>query len=229
MRVLGSQAEMMGRRNTGPAESRVFVYSFLGAFVFEVGLVAALVLWPHSRAHVVRPATIAVRMVTLPAVLTLKPVVKPAVVHKREPKPLLSKSPVHEAIPRPPKTKVAAKPTAVSKSQKAVPALAPSPSPQLIATLMSRYVGLVRPMIQSRLHVPSLLKAMGLTGRAIVEFRLSPQGRLLWAKVVAPSGIEAVNSAALAAVVGGHYPPFLKRMPKKNTTFEITVHISGNG
>ncbi len=231
-------------------EPRVFGYALAGAFVLEVALVALVALWPHSVPRTVRPSSIAVQMVTLPRPVPPqpkprpRPVVPPPVVHKIPPKPIVTRAPAHEVVPPPIKPKVVPKtvpvvpahrPRPVAHPHKAVPlkahkpAPAPSPSPRLLASLMSRYVGLVRPMIQGHLHVPAMLKAMGLSGRSTIEFRLSPSGRLLWAKVLVPSHIQAVNGAALAAVERGHFPPFLKRMPRRDTTFEITVHISGDG
>lgn len=251
MSVLGWQMTAGGTARVKEKESRVFAVSLVAAFFVEVGLIAAVALWPHSRPHFVKPSSIAVQMVTLPPRIAPKPkpqprpVVRPPLVHKLPPKPLITHAPTPYKVPAPPpKPKVVPKTVPIPKPQKPVPVVkampvakpekvapapAPSPSPQLLASLMSRYVGLVRPMIQEHLRVPAMLKAMGLSGHATIEFRLSPQGTLLWARVLVPSRIRAVNDAALRAVKRGGYPPFLKRMPKKDTTFEITVHISGNG
>ncbi len=245
MSVLGWPA---GNERGDDGNSRAFPYALAGAFVLEVGLVAAVALWPHSKPHVVRLSSIAVQMVTLPqpvpAQPRARPVIPPPLVHKIPPKPIVTKAPVHEVVPPPVKPKLVPKsvrvmpphrPMPVVRPHKVAPvkshklAPAPDPSPQLLASLMSRYVGLVRPVIQGHLHVPPMLKAMGLSGRSTIEFRLSPLGHLLWAKILVPSRIGAVNGAALAAVERSHYPPFLKRMPKRDTTFEITVHISGDG
>lgn len=245
MSVLGWPA---GNERADGEESRTFSYALASAFVLEVALVAIVAFWPHSKPRVVRPSSIAVQMVMLPKPVPPqprpRPMTPPPVVQKTLPKPMVTKARVHEVVPRPVKPKVLPKrvpvvpphrPMPIVRPQKVVPlksqkpVAAPNPSPQRTASLMSRYVGLVRPMIQGRLHVPAMLKAMGLSGRSTIEFRLSPRGRLLWAKVLVPSRIRAVNGAALAAVEGSHYPPFLKHMPKRNTTFEIAVHISGDG
>ncbi len=249
MSVLG-WAGAPSRAGDDEEGSRVFGYALAGAFALEVGLVALVALWPRSVPRTVRPSSIAVQMVTLPRPVPPRPkprprpVVPPPVARKMPPKPIVTKAPVREVVPAPVKPRLVRKtlpvvpphrPQPVAKPRKAAPAKphepasAPRPSPQRIASLMSRYVGLVRPMIQGRLRVPSMLKAMGLSGHSTIEFRLSPRGRLLWAKVLVPSHIRAVNAAALAAVEGGRYPPFLRRMPKRDTTFEITVHISGDG
>lgn len=249
--ILGWQMATAETVRIREKESRVFAVSLVAAFCVEAGLVAAVALWPHSRPHFVKPSSIAVHMVTLPRPLAPqpkpqpKPVVQPPLVHKLPPKPLVTHAPTPYKVPaaplkpkvvpktvpvpRPEKPVPVVKAVPVAKPQKVVPAPAPSPSPQLLASLMSRYVGLVRPMIQEHLRVPTMLKAMGLSGHATIEFRLSPEGVVLWARVLMPSRIRAVNSAALRAVKRSAYPPFLKRMPKRDTTFEIAVHISGNG
>ena len=90
---------------------------------------------------------------------------------------------------------------------------------------MGRYVGMVRPIIQQSLRVPAELRAMGLSGKATVEFEISPSGQLLWAKIIKRSPLGAVNRAALAAVKDGGFPPFLKKMPKQNTVFQIDVEV----
>ncbi len=231
-------------------DSRVFKYALAGAFVLEITLVALVASWPHSVARTVRPSAIAVQMVTLPKPVAPRPkprprpIAPPPVTHKIPPRPIVTRAPAREVVPSPVKPKVVLKSIPVIPLHRPTPAVSPpkampvkvhkpapisSPSLQRIASLMSRYVGLVRPMIQRHLHVPAMLKAMGLSGHSTIEFRLSPGGRLLWAKVLVPSRVRAVNGAALAAVERGHYPPFLKRMPKRDTTFEVTVHISGDG
>lgn len=237
MAVLGWQMQGPMKKTARVDESRVFGLALLAGALLEAGLVAAVAFWPHSEPHTVRPSSIAVQMVTLPTPIPKpvpkpkpRPVVKAHIVPKVEPKPLLVKVPAHTVVPAPPpKPHVVHKVVPPVKPHKPRPAPPPSPSPQVMASLMSRYVGLVRPMIQDHLRVPAMLRAMGLSGHAVIEFRLSPAGRLLWARVLVPSRIHAVDSAALAAVKGSQYPRFLKHMPKRDTTFEITVHISGNG
>ncbi|WP_298137310.1 TonB family protein [Acidiferrobacter sp.] len=212
-------------------ESRVFAYALAGALVLQAALVATVAFWPYRKPQTVLPSSIAVEMVTLPRPAPSAPKPRPRpvvpVVHKVEPKPLVTKERAREVVPPRVRSKVAPRSMPITKPRKTVPAA--SPSPQMIASLMSRYVGLVRPMIEGHLRVPALLKAMGMSGHSTIEFRLSPRGRLLWAKVLVPSRIRAVNAAALAAVEGSHYPQFLRHMPRRDTTFEITVHISGDG
>ncbi|MBU2855798.1 energy transducer TonB [Acidithiobacillus ferrooxidans] len=227
-------------------KERHFKYAVGGAVSVEVLLVLGLVWYGHIRPPVnaVKPKehVIAVQMVTLP-----QPPAK--VVPKPLPKPVPPKPVVHHVTPPPPRphpkvvippkpaptppVKTATPPTPTPKSvvtPAPKPLVTPPPAPppmsaEQAASLMGRYVGLLRPMIQQNLHVPAELRAMGMSGKATVEFEISPTGQLLWAKIIRPSPLSAVNRAALAAVKDGGFPPFLKKMPKQNTVFQIDVEV----
>lgn len=226
-------------------KERHFKYAVGGAVVVEALLVLGLIWYGHSTPPVkaVKPKehVIAVQMVTLP-----QPT--PKVVPKPLPKPVPPKPVVHHVPPPPPRPhpkvvippKPASTPPAPPVKQvtppKPVPMPAPKPvvtpppapppmSAQQTASMMGRYVGMVRPIIQQSLRVPAELRAMGLSGKATVEFEISPSGQLLWAKIIKPSPLGAVNRAALAAIQKGGFPPFLKKMPKQNTVFQIDVKV----
>ena len=226
-------------------KERHFKYAVGGAVVVEALLVLGLIWYGHSMPPVkaVKPKehVIAVQMVTLP-----QP--SPKVVPKPLPKPVPPKPVVHHVPPPPPRPhpkvvippKPASTPPAPPVKQvtppKPVPMPAPKPvvtpppapppmSAQQTASMMGRYVGMVRPIIQQSLRVPAELRAMGLSGKATVEFEISPSGQLLWAKIIKPSPLGAVNRAALAAIQKGGFPPFLKKMPKQNTVFQIDVKV----
>ncbi|BBF65783.1 energy transducer TonB [Acidithiobacillus sp. 'AMD consortium'] len=227
-------------------KERHFKYAVGGAVVVEALLVLGLIWYGHSTPPVkaVKPKehVIAVQMVTLP-----QP--SPKVVPKPLPKPVPPKPVVHHVPPPPPRPhpkvvippkQPAPTPPAPPVKQvtppKPVPMPAPKPvvtpppapppmSAQQTASMMGRYVGMVRPIIQQSLRVPAELRAMGLSGKATVEFEISPSGQLLWAKIIKPSPLGAVNRAALAAIQKGGFPPFLKKMPKQNTVFQIDVKV----
>lgn len=155
---------------------------------------------------------------------------RPHPVRKTAPTPLFAKTPAPQApVFTPPLTSSKTVPPSPSLPPTPSPQEAASASPQEATSAMDRYVGILRPIIQEHLRVPEELRAMAISGNAIVDFRLTPSGHVLWARVVRPSGIGAVNRAALAAVRAGNYPPFLKHMPHQDKTFEIDVHVSGRG
>ncbi|MFA7495681.1 MAG: energy transducer TonB [Acidithiobacillus sp.] len=225
-----------------------FKYALGGAVAVEVLLVLGLV-WYGSKTPpppTLKPKehVIAVQMVTLPPPppkvipkpkpVPPKPVVQhfkpppprphPKVVIPPKPAPTPPAPPVKAVTPPAPKP-VPVPPVPPRPVVKAAPPAPPPLSAAQTASLMGRYVGLLRPMIQQNLHVPAELRAMGLKGKATVQFEVSPTGQVLWAKVIVPSPLGAVNRAALAAVESGSFPPFLKKMPKQNTIFQIPVEV----
>ncbi|MDD5375168.1 MAG: energy transducer TonB [Acidithiobacillus sp.] len=227
-------------------KERHFKYAVGGAVVVEVLLVLGLIWYGHITPPVkaVKPKehVIAVQMVTLP-----QP--SPKVVPKPLSKPVPPKPVVHHVPPPPPRphpkvvippkpaptppappVKQVTPPKPVPPMPAPKPVVTPPPAPppmsaQQTASMMGRYVGMVRPIIQQSLRVPTELRAMGLSGKATVEFEISPSGQLLWVKIIKPSPLGAVNRAALAAIQKGGFPPFLKKMPKQNTVFQIDVKV----
>ena len=226
------------------AGGRRFGLALLAGVLVEVLLVGGLVWYGESHpSHAVPPPkkqVMAVQLVTLPPPpkpIPPKPVVKPT-----PPKPVIHHTPPPPAphpkmvvpprpIPTPPAPPVKAtpppKPVPVPK-----PVTPPSPPPPLSAAekadLMGQYVATLRPIIQGQLHVPAELRAMGMSGTATIEFEVSPTGQVLWARVIKPSPLGAVNRAALAAIKSGNFPPFLKKMPKQNTIFEIPIEVGAD-
>lgn len=74
--------------------------------------------------------------------------------------------------------------------------------------------------------MPPRVTALGLSGKALVAFELTPTGRLLWVRIVRSSGIGLVNRAALAAVRSRRYPPFTKTMPHHALVFRVRVGLN---
>ena len=235
---------------TPEPKDRQFKFALGGAVAVEVLLILGMVWFGKSTPPVksVKPKqhVMAVQMVTLPQpqpkVMPPKPLPKPVppkpLVHQvtpppprphpkvaipPKPAPVLPASPVKTATPRMPASKPV--PAPVPKPVATTLSTPPPMSPQQTASLMGRYVGMLRPMIQQNLHVPAALRAMGLSGKATIEFEISPAGKLIWEKVIIPSPLSAVNRAALTAVQEGGFPPFLKKMPKQNTIFQIDVEV----
>ena len=228
-----------------------FKYALSAAVAVEIMLVLGLVWYGQAtpKPPVIKPKehVIAVQVVSLPppppeVIPQPKPVPpKPIVQHITPPPPRphprvvippkpLPTPPVKTVTPPAPKpVPVPPVPPAPPKPVVTPPPPAPPPlSAAQTASLMGRYVGLLRPMIQQNLHVPAELKAMGLKGKATVQFEVSPSGKVLWAKIIDPSPLSAVNRAALAAVESGSFPPFLKKMPKQNTIFQIPVEVGAS-
>lgn len=95
------------------------------------------------------------------------------------------------------------------------------------ASAVTLYAALVRARVQENLRVPETIRLMGLSGRTEVAFELQPDGDLLWARIARSCGVNAVDRVALRTVRTTEYPPFIKNMPREDTTFDVEVHISG--
>lgn len=106
---------------------------------------------------------------------------------------------------------------------------APPPTPAEIHSALAHYAGIMRSVILGNLVVPDSLRNLGASGTATVEFRVAPDGRILWVKLLRGSDYAAVNRAASTAVKISHFPGFLAKMPQHPITFVIPVRVSGAG
>ncbi len=209
-----------------------FLRAALAAIILE-GLVLAawLIVMPahapktlglHRRPMAVHFVTLPAppRAVSKPPRPVVHPKPHPAPRPKRRP-PIVHRRPV--PLPAPVKT-LPPPPRPVSRAP--TPPPPPPPSPATAAQAVDRYAVMLRTRIQSGLVVPRRVTALGLSGKALVAFELTPEGRLIWVRIVRSSGIGLVNRAALAAVRSRHYPPFTKSMPHHPTVFRVRVGLN---
>ncbi len=106
------------------------------------------------------------------------------------------------------------------------PSASHPPAAQGAINPLALYTAILRQQVRAALVVPSIAREMGLRGRTLVEFRLRPDGQMLWARVVRSSGSGILDHAALKAVRGADFPPFEPRMTRVNTTFALWVHLN---
>ena len=159
-------------------------------------------------------------------------------------------APVQHAPPRhaPPRTKPRVVPKQavpkVAQPSKAppLPTLAPppplaAPTPTPVAappavpaavrmSAIGRYAATVRGLIQAQVRVPQTVRALRLRGRALVAFRLAPDGHLLWARLVRSSGLGPIDRAALREVRERQYPHFSSKMPHHPLNFSVVVDMN---
>ena len=144
---------------------------------------------------------------------------KPVVQHVPAPKPLMAKTPLPTAPVVPPSPPVTTPPP---------PPPPPAPSMAAREAAIDQYAGMVRARVQADAHVPEAVRLMHLSGTAVITFRLTPSGQLLWAKIAQSSGVRPIDKAALKSVEEGAYPPFTKNMPKHASNFNVEVHLSSH-
>lgn len=217
----------------GRDDNRRFRRALICAALLEAaGLVAVLSL--HSVYHQpppesTQPAPIRVRIVSLPPVVVApprRPEPKPKphpmprqVLPRPAPRP---RKPQHRPLPAHAPTVHAPPPSPLPP----MPVTAPMPvAPEVRSHATDRYAARLRAIIQAHVHLPAIVRALHLRGRAIVAFRLTPDGSLLWAHIVRSSGVRPIDIASVAEVHALSYPPFTSRMPKRPLTFTVAVHM----
>ena len=146
-----------------------------------------------------------------------RPIPHPVVHHPLPPKPLLAKTPAPQTpVYTPPVTPPAPPPP-------------PAPSPAARQSAIDTYAAMLRARVQANAHVPGSVRMMHVGGTAVISFRLTPSGHLLSAHIAQSSGIGAINRAALKTVEETSFPPFTKKMPKRDMAFDVRVHLSAHG
>jgi len=222
-----------------------FGRAFLVALAVEIALFAAFTLAPRP-APTVAPATVQLKIVAPPApVAAVKPP-PPVPTPPLPPPPPVPTPPMPVAppLPIPPPPPLPNHPTehrvirhqVYTPPQPAQPppppdaplateTKAPPPTPQVNPTAMARYTGTLRAIVLSNLIVPAQLSVSGLSGDCVLRFTLSPDGEILSAQVVTPSGLAVVNEAALNALRASRFPAFIAGMPTTDHSFTLPVHV----
>lgn len=88
------------------------------------------------------------------------------------------------------------------------------------------YSAILREQVRAALVVPAIARQMGLSGKTLVLFRLKPDGQMLWARILRTSGSGILDRAAIRAFHQADFPPFVPRMRRVDTTFELWVHLN---
>ncbi|HET9148698.1 MAG TPA: energy transducer TonB [Acetobacteraceae bacterium] len=130
-----------------------------------------------------------------------KPVPKPIIHH---PVPVKTKIPVpvkHVVIHHPVPVKRIPPPPVkhVVVQHRPPPPPVPQPPPQPAFNFQA-YASSLRGPIQSLVHVSQAMRMLHLQGTAYILFELTPDGRLVFAKVYRSSGNPLIDKAALSAV-----------------------------
>jgi protein TonB len=167
------------------------------------------------------------------------PPVRPVTVAIRRPaaktQPMLARPTTH--VPPPVKAApveiaaATAAPVAISPPAVAAPSSAPVATPVPIATATSQYVdpailaaydAKLTAAVQAAFHVPGTAADMGFKGRVQVEFTMR-NGVLTNVRVDVPSGLAAVDRAAVRAVQTANYPLPPQVLIGKDGTYQIWV------
>ncbi len=69
---------------------------------------------------------------------------------------------------------------------------------------------------------------LGLSGTAVIEATIAPDGRIVSARLARGSGIRAIDDAALGAVQRGGFPPFGPHMPAGPITVSVPIGVQAD-
>jgi protein TonB len=120
-------------------------------------------------------------------------------------------------------------PTRPEPKQVARPAPGPvsaAPKPAVPVSGIPVYGGRVYSIIQANQNVPPVLAQLGLSGTAVIEITVAPDGHVVAARVVKSSGVSLVDQTALEHARDAALPPFNDEMPQQPSTFLIPIEIS---
>ncbi|WP_291520447.1 energy transducer TonB [Acidithiobacillus sp.] len=221
-----------------PLKKDYFGRALIIGAVLEALMIGGLIYsnWSQPVTIKPKPRIIAIHMVQpappkpKPTPPPPKPVVQPKPTPKPVPKPTPRRVPHpvqhHPLPPKPLLAKTPAPRLPVYAPPVTPPAPPPTPSPAARQAAIDNYAAMLRARVQANARVPDSVRMMHVSGTAVISFRLTPSGHLLSAHVAQSSGIGAINRAALKAVEIASYPPFRKKMPKHDMTFNVQVHLS---
>jgi protein TonB len=86
-------------------------------------------------------------------------------------------------------------------------------------------------IIQANQSVPPALAQLGVSGTAVIEITVAPDGHVISARVIKSSGVPLIDQTALQHAESAALPAFNDQMPNTPHQFIIPVEIdaeSGN-
>jgi len=157
----------------------------------------------------------------LPAIIP-KPIPVPSkiVVATKPPPPIRH---IYKPVPHPVVTHQPPPPTPVT--QPAPPQAAPAPPTSGIPI----YDKEVYNILEQNQNVPQALAQLGISGTALVQIIIAPDGHVISAKIVRSGGNPLIDQTALQHALVAKYPPFNAEMPSSTLSFVVPVNISPEG
>jgi len=135
-----------------------------------------------------------------------KPVTHPVVTHQPAP-------PVPVTHPAPPQA------TPVTHAAPAPASAAPA------SNGIAMYYSEIHNIIQSNQDVPQALAQLGVSGTAIVEITVAPDGHVISAKLIRSGGNKLIDQTALDHAMHASLPAFSSDMPGASQTFVFPINI----
>jgi len=154
----------------------------------------------------------------LPAIIPKPAPVQSKIVVATKPPPPIHH--VYKPIPRPIINHTPPPPTPAPVSQAPQPPAPPTSGIPIYGSQM-------HDIIQANQDVPPALAQLGVSGTAVIEITVAPDGHVISARVEKSSGITLIDQTALQHAMEAHLPPFNGEMPGAPQSFVIPVEIDG--
>ncbi len=182
------------------------------------------------------PAAIQVTQAQLVQLPTPTPPPPPKVIPPPKPLPAIIPKP----LPVPSKIVVATKPPPVHHLYKPIqhpvvthqpppptPVQQPAPPQAAVQPTSGEpiYGSEMHSILEANQNVPPALAQLGISGTALVEVTMAPNGHVVSARIVQSGGNPLIDSTALDHVMHASFPPFNAEMPNTVLKFDIPVDI----
>lgn len=155
----------------------------------------------------------------IPAVIPKPPPVPSHINVATKPPP-----PIHHIYKPVPHPVIRQAPPAPAKVQPTPPPAAPAPPTNGVPI----YGEQMYTIIQANQNVPPALAQLGVSGTAVIEIEVAPDGRVISASVYKSSGIPLIDQTALQHARSAHLPPFNSEMPNQPHAFLVPIEITPN-
>lgn len=107
------------------------------------------------------------------------------------------------------------------------PAAAP-PAPADVSSGLGPYCAGLHRQIERNMLNDHAVERLGVSGTAVIEATIAPEGRVVSAQLVRSSGVRAIDEAALRAVQRGGFPAFGPHMPPAPITVSVPIGVEAD-
>ena len=102
---------------------------------------------------------------------------------------------------------------------------APPPAPVDTTSRLDPYRAALHRQIKRNMLNNHDVQRLSVSGTAVIEASIAPDGRVLLARIARSSGNRAIDQAALAAVQSGGFAAFGDHMPVEPITISVPIGV----
>lgn len=103
--------------------------------------------------------------------------------------------------------------------------VAPASAPADVSSGLGPYGAGLHRQIERNILADRRVTQLGVSGTAVIEATIAPDGRVVSARLARSSGTRGIDEAALGAVQRGGFPPFGPHMPAGPITMNVPIGV----